>query len=64
MMSDEHRCQNWRTVVRLILSGHYLHPPAAATQYCAGGCVTRDTPCSSPQHLYLTVSSRETKLGK
>ena len=23
---------------------HYLHPPAAATQYCAGGCVTRDTP--------------------
>ena len=43
MMSDEHRCQIWRTVVRLILSGHYLHPPAAATQYCAGGCVTRDT---------------------
>ena len=36
---------------------HYLHPPAAATQYCAGGCVTRDTPLSSPpQHLYQTVS--------
>ena len=34
-----------------------LHPPAAATRYCAGDCVTHDnSPSSRPQHLYLTVS--------
>ena len=31
---DEHRCQNWRTVV---IGRHCLHPPACHHSGCAGG---------------------------